>query len=78
MNLDFLQYQKMLHVYSFLKKDHFVPSVQRDDFASGVDNWTLLWVVLLFQDSFLLVLSSLNSFPPFYYSDGGSGQILFS
>ena len=37
MNLDFLQHQKML--YSFLKKEHFVPSVQRDnDFASGVDN----------------------------------------
>ena len=38
MNLDFLQHQKMLHSYSFLKKEHFVPSVQRDDFASGVDN----------------------------------------
>ena len=36
MNLDFLQHQKML--FSFLKKKHFVPSVQRDDFASGVDN----------------------------------------
>ena len=36
MNLDFLQYQKML--YSFLKKEHFVPSVQRDDSVSGVDN----------------------------------------
>ena len=36
MNLDFLLHQKML--YSFLKKEHFVPSVQRDDFASGVDN----------------------------------------
>ena len=36
MNLDFLQHQKML--YSFLKSEHFVPSVQRDDFASGVDN----------------------------------------
>ena len=36
MNLDFLQNQKML--YSFSKKEHFVPSVQRDDFASGVDN----------------------------------------
>ena len=23
---------------SFLKKEHFVPSVQRDDFASGVDD----------------------------------------
>ena len=39
MNLDFLEHQKML--YSFLKnmkKEHFVPSVQRDNFASGVDN----------------------------------------
>ena len=36
MNLDFSQHQKML--YSFLKKEHFVPSVQGDDFASGVDN----------------------------------------
>ena len=36
MNLDILQHQKML--YSFLKKAHFVPSVQRDDFASGVEN----------------------------------------
>ena len=36
MNLDFLQHQKML--YSFLKKEHFVPSIQRDDFASEVDN----------------------------------------
>ena len=36
MKLDFLQQQKML--YSFLKKDHFVPSVQRDDFTSGVNN----------------------------------------
>ena len=37
MNLDFLQHQKMLYSF-FLKKEHFVPSVQRDDFASGVDN----------------------------------------
>ena len=36
MNLDLLQHQKML--YSFLNKKHFVPSVQMDDFASGVDN----------------------------------------
>ena len=36
MNLDFLQHQKML--YSFLKKLQFVPSVQRDEFASVVDN----------------------------------------
>ena len=36
MNLDFLQHQKML--YSFLKEEHFVQSVQRDYFASGVDN----------------------------------------
>ena len=36
MNLDCLPHQKML--YSFLKKEHFVPRVQRDDFASGVDN----------------------------------------
>ena len=36
MNLDFLEHQKML--YSFLKKEHFVPSVQRDNFASGVNN----------------------------------------
>ena len=36
MNLDFLQHQKML--YSFLKKEHFVPSVQRGDSASRVDN----------------------------------------
>ena len=36
MNLDFLQYQKML--YAFSKKKHFVPSVPRDDFASGLDN----------------------------------------
>ena len=36
MNLDFLQHQKVL--YSFLKKEHFVPSVQRDDLTSGVDN----------------------------------------
>ena len=36
MNFDFLQHQKML--YSNLKKEHFVPSVQRDDVASGVDN----------------------------------------
>ena len=36
MNLNFLQHQKML--YSFLKKEHFIPSVQMDDFASGVDN----------------------------------------
>ena len=36
MNLIFLQHQKML--YSFLKREHFVPSAQRDDFASGVDN----------------------------------------
>ena len=35
-NLDFLQHQKML--YSFLKKEHFIPSVQSNDFASGVDN----------------------------------------
>ena len=34
MNLDFLQHQKMLYLF-FLKKEHFVPSVQRDDFASG-------------------------------------------
>ena len=25
-------------LYFFLKKEHFVPSVQRDDFASGVDD----------------------------------------
>ena len=25
-------------LYSFLKKELFVPSDQRDDFASGVDN----------------------------------------
>ena len=36
MNLDFLQHQKML--YSFLKKEHLIPSVHRDDFDSGVDN----------------------------------------
>ena len=36
MNLDFLQHQKMFN--SFLKKEHFIPSVQRADFASGVDN----------------------------------------
>ena len=36
MNLDFVQHQKML--YSFLKKEYFLPSVQKDDFASGVDN----------------------------------------
>ena len=36
MNFDFLQNQKML--YSFLNKEHFVPSVQMDDFVSGVDN----------------------------------------
>ena len=39
MILDFLQHQKKL--YSFKKKkkkEHFVPSVQMDDFASGVDN----------------------------------------
>ena len=36
MGFDFLQHQKMF--YSFWKKEHFVPSVQRDDFASGVDN----------------------------------------
>ena len=35
-NLDFLQNQKIF--YTFLKKEHFVPSVQRGDFASGVDN----------------------------------------
>ena len=39
MNFDFLQHQKML--YSLLKKEHFVPSVQRDDFASGVDNFVI-------------------------------------
>ena len=37
MNLDFLQHQKML--YSFLKSEHlFLPSIQMNDFASGVDN----------------------------------------
>ena len=36
MNLVFLQHRKVL--YSFLKKEHFVPSVQRNDFASGVDD----------------------------------------
>ena len=40
MNLDFLQHQKML--YSFVKKEHFIPSVQRDVFASGVDNLVIL------------------------------------
>ena len=40
MNLDFLQQQKML--YSFLKKEHFIPSVQRDDFASRVDKILIL------------------------------------
>ena len=41
MNLDFLQDQKMLHSFfkkKKKKKEPFVPSVQRDDFASGVDN----------------------------------------
>ena len=38
MNLDFLQHQKILYSFFFLKKEHFVPSVQGDDFASGVDN----------------------------------------
>ena len=36
MNLDLLHHQKVL--YSFLNKNHFVPSDQMDDFASGVDN----------------------------------------
>ena len=36
MNFDFLQHQNML--YSFLRKEHFVPSVQMGVFASGVDN----------------------------------------
>ena len=41
MNLDFLRHQQIL--YSLKKKkerkkEHFVPSDQRDDFASGVDN----------------------------------------
>ena len=37
MNLDFLEHQKMFYSF-FCKKEHFVPSVQRADFASGVDN----------------------------------------
>ena len=37
MNLDFVQHQKMLYSF-FKKKEHFVPSVQSDDFDSGVDN----------------------------------------
>ena len=40
MNLDFLQHQKIFHFLKKKKKkkEHFVPSVQKDDFASGVDN----------------------------------------
>ena len=37
MKLDFLQHQNMLYFF-FLTKEQFVPSVQRDDFACGVDN----------------------------------------
>ena len=36
MNLDFIAPNDI--ILFFLKKEHFVPSVQRDDFASGVDN----------------------------------------
>ena len=35
-NLDFYSTNKCYTL--FLKKEHFVPSVPRDDFASGVDN----------------------------------------
>ena len=37
MNLDFFTAPKDVTLF-FLKKEHFVPSVQRGDFASGVDN----------------------------------------
>ena len=55
MNLDFSQQQKML--YHFLKKGHFVPSVQRDDFASGVDNF-VIWLSYKWFYSFVNVLCS--------------------
>ena len=29
--------------FFFLKKEHFIPSVQRADFASGVDN-LVIWL----------------------------------
>ena len=37
MNLDFVYSTNRCYT-SFLKKEHFVPSVRRDDFASGVDD----------------------------------------
>ena len=55
MNLDYLQNQKML--YSFLKQEHFVPSVQRDDFATGVDN-LVIWLSYEYFYSFETVLYS--------------------
>ena len=55
MNLDFLQHQKML--YSFLKKEQFVPFVQRDDFASGVDDF-VIWLFYEWFYSFVNVLYS--------------------
>ena len=36
MNLDFYSTKRCYALVS--KKEHFVPSVERDDFASGVDN----------------------------------------
>ena len=36
MNSDFYSTKRCYSL--FLKKEHFVPSVERDDFASGVDN----------------------------------------
>ena len=41
MNLDFLQHQKMK--YSFLKKEHFVPSVQIDDLAIWLSFEWITW-----------------------------------
>ena len=56
-----------------VKDEHFVPSVQREDFASGVDN-----LVTSLSRLFFTRFKQHELFSTFLLLDGGSGQILFS
>ena len=61
MNLDFLKTPKDVILK---KKEHFVPFVQIDDFASGVDNF-IIWLVYEWFYSFVNVLYSFWSISSF-------------
>ena len=74
MNLGFFTApEDVILFFFFLKKEHFVPSVQREDFASGVDN-----LVTSLSRPFFTRFKQHELFSTFLLLDGGSGQILFS